>query len=154
MLVSGEHTQRWQSKLHCHSPSLTDVQAEAISLPLPTCHSEGTSAAALPVYDSGAEVLKAFMALTPAFVEARGQDGRDPELQYHINTRVKTADNVAVDVAICGYHQGVSIQPKTTLASAVLHFLLHVVFSSSCCDSYGDAMMPRRRVSCLGVPCI
>ena len=137
MLASDEHTQCWQSNIHCCSPSLPDVQAEAISTPLPTCHSEKTPAEKGPVYESGTKLLKAFMALTPAFEAARGQGGHDPELQCHIDTRVKEAYNVAVDVAICGYHKDVSMPQDNTLASAVWHILLHVVFGSSCCDSCG-----------------
>ena len=115
-----------------YRPSLTDVQAQSISTPLPTCYSESTTADAWPVYESGPKLLKAFMALTPAFEGARGKCGHDPELQSHIDTRGEErkerweCDGVAgaVDVAICGYHKDVSMQQDICRLQQLWHILL------------------------------
>ena len=112
------------------------MQAELIQDPLPTCLSERTRANAQPIYESGKTLLSAFMALTPAFEEARGQDGPDPELQCPINTLVASADNVAVDVAICGYHKDVSMQQNIRQLRQCGTSCCNVVFGSSCRGSY------------------
>ena len=122
-MLALQHMLPYRSSLGC-------VQAESIRTPLPTCISEQTRADAQPIYESGATLLKALMALTPAFEAARGQDGPDPELQYFINTRVPSADNVAADLAICGYHKDVSMRQNACQLRQC---------GTSCCKSPGSS---------------
>ena len=127
-MLALKHLLPYRSSLGC-------LQAESIRTPLPTCRSEPTTADARPTCESGQALLIAFMALTPASEEARGQDGRDPELQCHIYTPVASADDVAVDVANRGY-QDVSMQRNTRQLCQCGTSCCNVVFGSSCRDSY------------------
>lgn len=114
MLASGKTTQSWRSP-HAspcrHSPIC--VQAELIRNSLPPCLTEHPRDVARPVYESGRDLVEAFMKLTAAFEEARGEDGQDAKLQSFIDTAAPSADRVAVDVAIVGYHKDVSKWQKT-----------------------------------------